>query len=115
MTELAPFDVARTYWALPPAKRQWSEVARILDLNPEDKVMQNRLGRLARQWEDQGLVRHVVASEASSQEYLPRIPDLEQQLRRQFLLREAVAVDVSMLDRKSTRLNSSHRCISYAV
>src|SRR5437762_13338197 len=37
------------------------------------------------------------------------------ELRLRPLLPDAVDIDVDGVDRKSTRLNSSHRCISYAV
>jgi DNA-binding transcriptional regulator LsrR (DeoR family) len=95
--DLTPFDVARVYWSLPVASRQWAEVARRLGGRPTDKILQNRLGRLARQWEEQGLVRHFVLSEPSPFDYLPRVPELENQLRQHFPLRDAVVVDVSVL------------------
>jgi DNA-binding transcriptional regulator LsrR (DeoR family) len=97
VSDLTPFDVARAYWSLPPATRQWAEVARRLGRDPADKILQNRLGRLARQWEEQGLVRHIVLSEPSPLDYLPRVPELENQLRQRFPLRDAVVVDVSVL------------------
>src|SRR5207245_11749629 len=52
-------------------------------------------------------------------EYLPQTP-IEQELVRRLAslfwrLRRATSIETGLLDRKSTRLNSSHGSISYAV
>src|SRR5207245_11121959 len=52
-------------------------------------------------------------------EYLPQTP-VEQELVRRLAslfwrLRRATSIETGLLDRKSTRLNSSHGSISYAV
>jgi len=94
MSNLNPYDVARTYWTLPLQDRNWSRVASELKLDdPDSKVVQNRLGRLARSWEENGLVRHVVIKQEPDGDNLPRLPDLEQKLRRAFALRDAIVVD----------------------
>src|SRR5437879_7091214 len=55
------------------------------------------------------------------QEFVPRVPSLVQGLTRLDLLSLASPSwaypegEANERDRKSTRLNSSHRCISYAV
>ena len=94
MSNLNSYDVAHTYWSLPLNERNWERVARELKVDhPESKVVQNRLGRLARSWEEKGLVLHTVMEEDPDRDYLPGLPDLEQKLRRAFALRDAVVVD----------------------
>src|SRR5437764_10505789 len=51
-----------------------------------------------------------VRPEQAVLEVLARIPGFIREIRE-----KALPVGILLLDRKSTRLNSSHRCISYAV
>src|SRR5260221_8451894 len=100
-------EVAQIYWSLAPRKRKWREVASILGHTPEEAdnpVLQNRLGRFARRWEELGFVSHQVRSEEDSDgaahwtrsqadTLLPsRSTKLENQLRRRFCLREVIVI-----------------------
>jgi DNA-binding transcriptional regulator LsrR (DeoR family) len=95
LADFSPFQVATMYWNLPAERRCWGEVAEKLGLSRNDKVLQNRLGRMARQWEELGHVRHTVLNEGGATHYFPRVPLLEDELRRRFPLRQAVVVDTA--------------------
>ncbi len=61
----------------------------------ESKSLENKLSDLVRAWEKKRLVCHRVLRE--NEIYLPRRPDLEEQLCEHYKLRSAVVVDISML------------------
>lgn len=96
LDDVTPYQVARVYWLLPPKERNFGEVAKRLGLKP-DKAVQNHLSRLARQWEDEGKVQHVVLQEPPDEVYFPLVPTLEDQVRRRYGIREVVVVDTSRL------------------
>lgn len=100
-----PYEVAQVYWDLPLEERSLENVAKRLGIAlPEDaadnrrKNYLNQIGRLIRDAELAGFVRHLVSSEPIRSSYLPLIPDMEDGIRRRYGLRDVVVVDISHLD-----------------
>jgi len=106
-----PYEVAKTYWKdLKPEEREWQNVAERLGLalpkHPKGEAQKrkkvvalNKLGRLARRWEERRLVRHTVLKEHShAAARAERAPDLEEALLHRFRLRHAVVVDTSPIN-----------------
>jgi hypothetical protein len=105
LEDITPFQVAHAYWKdLPLAEREWKQVAVKLGLplknnRKADIRVFNKLGRMARRWEEDGLVRHVVLRKGSEAAGRPeRSPEIEEELRQRFALRHAVVVETKAID-----------------
>jgi hypothetical protein len=88
------------YWSLPFESRRYRDVAEALcpGLKGEGlKKLESQIGKLVRQWDQDNCVRHIVLTRPADAEYLPLLPEIEDQLRRRFGLRDAVVVDVTRL------------------
>jgi DNA-binding transcriptional regulator LsrR (DeoR family) len=91
---LDPVEVAEAYYAQPPRERCFKALAGKFGL-PMTKASADRLSRMVRDVEERGLIHHEVLREKT--EFLPRNPRLEDELRRQFGLRQAIVVDTCSL------------------
>ena len=95
--KLIPTDehaVLETFYELPYDQRTYAELAKKFKL-PDDKYFADRLGDIIRINENDGCVHHAVLKQKS--DFLPRNPRLEEMLRHNFKLRQAVVVDISSL------------------
>jgi DNA-binding transcriptional regulator LsrR (DeoR family) len=92
--EVDPREVAAAYYALPLHERCYKALTKQFGL-PDTDAAGNRLGRMIRDLEDLGLIRHQVLR--GENELLPRNPELEDELRHEFTLRQAVVMDTSSL------------------
>jgi DNA-binding transcriptional regulator LsrR (DeoR family) len=96
---LDPFEVAEAYYSLPPGQRGCKPLVELFKLPgrnvKEVTSSQNRLSKMVRDLERRGLIHHCVLRKDT--EFLPRKPELENDLRRRFALRQAVVVDISSL------------------
>jgi DNA-binding transcriptional regulator LsrR (DeoR family) len=98
---LNPFEVSQHYWSLPFEQRRYRRVAELLSpklSGAELTKLESQVGKLVRQWDHDKKVLHLVLPEPSNVHYLPMLPDLEDQLRRRFGLRDVVVVDTTRLE-----------------
>jgi DNA-binding transcriptional regulator LsrR (DeoR family) len=93
-SELDAYAAAKVYWQeLDVGTRTYQAVAERLGLGAE-KATWDRIGRLVRKWEEDGKVQHKVHGVGPPTGYSPLLPDLEDRLRREFVLRDAIVVDI---------------------
>lgn len=96
--EIDPYEASKTYWSLPKHERSWKRVLQELGKGKSSsKADQNRLARMASEWEMRGLVSHVVAKTLPPAYVCQRAVDLEFALLSRFPLRDAIVVDCSQL------------------
>ncbi len=102
---LDPFETASVYWNLPFESRSYESVVLKLqgkepdphkkpDVDPKDR---DTVGRVVRQWEKDGNVRHLVLRAAADISYPLLLPELEDKLRSKYHLRDVAVVDISSL------------------
>lgn len=117
------YSAACKYWSLPVEQRSFRRVAVELGLEregEEDLKVENALSRAVRQWESEGKVRHQVFEEPYDPDYLPLLPDMEDEVRRYFGLRDVVVVDTTSIPTPLRRgspgeLEASHSAYDDAV
>ena len=102
VSKLDPAEVVAAYYALPLSQRGYKELAAHFGV-PATKRNTNRFSIMVRDLEKRGLVHHEVLRDKT--DFLPRNPQLEDDLRRRFALRQAVVVDTSSLGTASAALS----------
>jgi DNA-binding transcriptional regulator LsrR (DeoR family) len=94
--DITPYEITKAFYDLPYHRRRFKSVIDRLDIDCKNlHGCEHKLSEKVKQWEEARLVTHLVLRR--DEPYLPRVPSLENDVRRRFGLRGVIVVDISSL------------------